>query len=518
MINPRTFVPSILSSDTTGNNEFTKKTEQLINNSVQYDIFFVIIPEQFSKLRKRLSTMQPEARIYPLSLFAGRLNSQFLDTSNKRTFLLSRILYQDFASTSASMSTPRQAAISKAIEHLPTTDPTKTLSMQALATFFNQRFIDGRNPGDLQQACTLLETLEQLRLGPCSGDFILDHFTMYGQLHDAYYSRYELGRNMSDLDLAITAMKKAMELKVPWWVSLDERPVALNAFACSLMERFKELGNRDDMDRALACVMEALEIIPPDHPSRLQYSCMRGWLLCGRCLILQDTDGMEEAIKINQELVDTMPSYHPDFLHTKYMLSMLLLFRFSKMGGVGLYDESSVDPETDMEGFRAEVRMRFSKHGADVEQVIVILRELLEASPRHPKLNYLKGGLAQALLRRFCGCTHLENTADLEEAIRILSVMSDESNHALDLGRAFFTRYIWCGRQPDDLDSAIAVLSDAATSSNIAPTERFFMAQLWSDYAMMLEDGIGINVTMVALKTAMEILPSVVWIGLAIQD
>ncbi|KAF9036939.1 hypothetical protein BDZ89DRAFT_450957 [Hymenopellis radicata] len=478
-------------------------------------VFLVVSPEQFIKVRDRCLSMTCCATCptIVLSIYASLFNDTFRATCHRRMYMHSRALYQDFAAAVGFANTTGHAqyGVGLGLKYLPDTDPTKALRIQSLGTVLFQRYHQSHDKILLEQSIILLEAVEQLRLGAYAGDFVLDQFCLYRQLYLAYHSRFKLLDNVADLDMALAAMSKAIELQAPWWGSPQQLPEALKTFADGLIDRFMKHGTMHDLDRAMECVEEALLLVPPGSPLSILCLHLRVSMLALRFEFSKDFDALEQAITCIEELLDTVPSDHPTIPENKFHLAHLLTMRSSHE----TYNEYQ-NPAADALKFKTVVREQLRPQTeVDLQRAIDTFKDLLDSFPDYDPDPVLLG-LGIALLTRFG--IFGTNKAELDESIAVLSCVRPSTTMArLTLGEALYNRYIHFGREIQDLHSALSTLSDVAQSPSCLDRHRFSAASLWAEYAEELTGEDSTAIRMTAFKTAMSILPDMVWMGKAME-
>ncbi len=444
-----------------------------------------------------------------LSIYGSLFNDTFRATYHRRMYMHSRALYQDFAVAVgfANTASHAQYGVGLGLKYLPDTDPTKALRIQSLGATLRDRYHQSHDKTLLEQGIILLEAAEKLRLGAYASDFVLDQFSLYRQLYLAYHSRFMLLDNMADLDLALAAMSKAIELQVPWWESPEQLPEMLRTFADGLIDRFLKHRTMHDLDRAMQCVEEALLLVSPGSPLRILCLHLRVSVLALRFEASKDPDTLEQAISCIEALLEIVPSDHPTVPENKFHLAHLLTMRSSHE----TYDEYQ-NPAADAHKFQRVVREQLHPQTeVDLQRAIDTFKDLLHSFPNYDPDPVLLG-LGIALLTRFG--IFGTNKEELEESIAVLSCASPSTTMArLTLGEAFYNRYIHFGRDIQDLQSALSTLSDVTQSRSHLDRHRFSAASLWAEYAEELTGDDSTAVRMAAFKTAMSILPDMVWMG-----
>ncbi|KAF9010314.1 hypothetical protein BDZ89DRAFT_509859 [Hymenopellis radicata] len=286
--------------------EFTRHTLRL-KRILRGDTFLLSLTQnQYHQVRNRIISFgDVYSRISLTYVFANMLDSEFSATSDRLTYVYSRQLFNDFAVALGILSRPIHFSLVFTITLLRNTNPSKTIRLDAIASFLLGRYKKTHDTADLTLAIYFLQTVQQLRLGLYADDFIVDHFGTFSCLYAAYMERYKISDSVADLDAAISAMENAMKLEIPWSVLPGDRPEGLNALSTSLMERFTRLGDRRDMDRAMQCVEAALRLVPLDSPSQSKYQQTYALAMFSRYRLLDEAKDGDQAIRIYEDLVRT---------------------------------------------------------------------------------------------------------------------------------------------------------------------------------------------------------------------
>jgi CHAT domain-containing protein len=341
----------------------------------------------------------------------------------------------------------------------------------------------------------------------------------------AYFGRYMQTGEISDLDSAITLLRKSYEIMPP-----DDpyhRPLITNLGA-ALIYRYECTGREEDLEEGIRALQEAVEITPPDHPGRyiafanLSMGLIRRYMYMGR---LED---LEEAIRVLQEAVESLPPYVPDrneFL-INLNLAVALIYHYERTGQEEDLEEGirilqgvvEIAPPHDYPTALAYLGTgliaRYERTGReeDLEEGIRILQEAVEiAFPSVRPIALVQLGLG--LVNRY---TRTGQKEDAEESIRIFrEAMEIAPPHIRPvalayLGAGLIARYERTG-QEEDLEEGIRALQEAGKALpmnvRLRPTVLVHLgAGLIARYERTgqeedLEEGIR------ALQEAVEIVP-----------
>ncbi|KAF9027639.1 hypothetical protein BDZ89DRAFT_797783 [Hymenopellis radicata] len=275
-------------------------------------------------------------------------------------------------------------------------------------------------------------------------------------------------------------------------------------------------------------VSEAVKLAEQDGEARVLCRMAQAGIFSTRHHYLHHLDDLDQAIKIREELVATVDASHPMMPIIKQHLTASLSNRFDHI--VAQLPSWTNASEKDRELYKQAASDVVSKQ-------IELLEKLINTDPSNSHLDHFQVSLATALLARggLMGKRKEDvvDKKDLDEAISLLSSRSksDSTNAATAcgvdqgytvqmLGQALYGRYLLFGRNVEDLQSSVSVLSNASNSSTLPPNQRLYAATYW--FQFLLEEnsrtGQHVSACLDALTTMMGLLPSIVWIGMSIQD
>ena len=187
---------------------------------------------------------------------------------------------------------------------------------------------------------------------------------------------------------AATDLEKATQIG---WQALDatskedsKRFVVLDRLGRDLHQKY--LKTKTGLDEAIRVRRETIDTMPRSHPDRLERLRILGLLLDEKFLKTKATKELEEAIRVLKEVVHTRPQYDFERPFTLEVLAERLNERYSRTGAV-----------------------------ADLEEAIRIGREAVEITPKDSSSWAVRSShLAIQLQERY---TRLQAMNDLEEAI-----------------------------------------------------------------------------------------------------
>ncbi|KAJ6527380.1 hypothetical protein B0H19DRAFT_1083933 [Mycena capillaripes] len=105
------------------------------------------------------------------------------------------------------------------------------------------------------------------------------------------------------------------------WSSPWAKPLGLGQTLVVLAEKYKRLGNLEDLEASLQASKEAVELTPHGHRQRAD-----------RYLRLADLKDLHTALQTEKEAVDMTPLGHPDRAYRLHCLALSLRYRYQRLG------------------------------------------------------------------------------------------------------------------------------------------------------------------------------------------
>ncbi len=470
----------------------------------------IITPEQAEQLATRCRsapdfTMADQS--YFLFLLPDFAELQFYFTSQGRMSLLSRLCDQNLniTATLAGLNGTDLCALVSSVISLPKTYPAKMTLMLNFGSCLPRRYMGIQDENDLTQAIRLFDTAAQLQQWAYPGDEKQRDLNF--MLAGAYEERFKLSKSVADLDCSLAAIDKLAlgMLMWPGWADDEQQCEVWHLLAMNLLVRFGILGTRQDVDRALECVDKALALVPQDSLSRLEYLETRASALYARYTVLGDAAALELSLE-TRKAVSNLPSSHPAYARATFREGQALFDRvwhtLSQFHGEFL-DEQFERSLNELKGMRHLT----AREGADLERAITLSRNFIDTHPNHSDIDNFLFLLGESLFTRYL-CQ--KDRRDLDDCVAALKrVSSDKQSNSL--GHALFLQ--------EDFQSSIAVFTKASTSPTLPPTYKLFAATCCAEIVLKRTWGPGrASACMSLLRTAMALLPSVVWIGMRVLD
>ncbi|KAF8810268.1 TPR-like protein [Phlegmacium glaucopus] len=300
--------------------------------------------------------------------------------------------------------------------------------------------------------------------------------------------RFRQGGQRSDLNEAIALNRQALKLQPSPY---PLRSTSLNNLANALSTRFKQGGQRDDLDEAIDLNSQALELRPSPHPDRSASLNNLATVLLTRFKQGGEKSDLDEAISLNRQALELFPSPHLNRSTSLNNLANLLLTQFEHGG-----------PKSDL------------------DEAISLHEQALELFPSpHPDRSVSLNNLADALSNRF---DQGGQNCDPDEAISLhrQALELRPSPHPLRssslcaLGIALVRAHSSTDGNSHFLEEAMSSFSTAMHSSSQSPSTRFSIAKLWIRHAVKHQHNSAIH----AYEAALQALPQLAALSFDLQS
>lgn len=412
--------------------------------------------------------------------------------------------------------------LSKALRAVSQTDADISRVLANLATSYGRRFDKTGDIGDINQA---IDKLEEALTRTSGGS--LRRPRLHGLLSQAYSARYaqffalenldeairhseevvdsthlndprrplrlnnlahcygmkfqRLGVN-EDLTKAIDSLTKVLATKPPTSISHMDRAICLGSLAHKLAERskadFHDSDEQDDLNRAIACLEEALKLIPVNHPR-----CLYATNDLARCLRerferfgKRDMADLDRSIELLKTAVSTLEAWNQFRAQPFLNLGRAYEARYNNASGsnpedqkhaVHFYSEcwhsENSPPSTRLKGGRGAV-----VHLASLQQwkrATVMLREIFDLFPSlSPRsLSYSD---QQYVIRQVAGLASMATAVALNSGTNSFDALT-----FLELGRGIMTTFMMETRM--DLTTGVTMLDSELASNFLEARARF---------------------------------------------
>ncbi|KAJ7917716.1 CHAT domain-containing protein [Mycena leptocephala] len=258
---------------------------------------------------------------------------------------------------------------------------------------------------------------------------------MLNNLGTSLLARFEQLSDLDDLNEGISAQEEALQL-IP--DGHRSKPILLTNLGNCLQSRFEQFGDLNDLNECILKQKDAVHLTPdghPDRPTMLHNLCNS---LSAHFKQVGDLNDLNEAISKMEDMVCLTQDGHPDKPSRLNNLGNFLLIRFEQFG----------DPSDLAEGI--------SKH-----------EDAIHLTPDgHPDKPGRLRNLGSSLRNRF---ELLGNLVDLNESISMLEDAihmtpdygdSGKPSRLNNLGISLHTRFVQLG-DFEDLKEGISALKDA---------------------------------------------------------
>ncbi|KAK8227678.1 CHAT domain-containing protein [Phyllosticta capitalensis] len=267
----------------------------------------------------------------------------------------------------------------KALRLASKDDAERSVMLHGLSLALKFRFLQTQNSEDLNEAISVSE--EALAGTPKES-------TRYPRrLHDlanVLQDRFARSHDLHDIDRAIEIISEAMSCG-----SYDETGVLVYSMTLStcLMSRFNITGEVPDIDRAIAIVRGVLGNGAPSDRERPSWMGQLALLLDKRsesCTdVADEVRNLEEALRVREESVATMPEHHHDMAWFLCDLGSLQMKQVDlPPGGVGRRGQSLKAIASFRRGFNQPSASPMSRirNGMHAGSLYIILRDWKSSS------------------------------------------------------------------------------------------------------------------------------------------
>lgn len=348
-----------------------------------------------------------------------------------------------------------------------------------------------------------------------------DDHEYLNDLGNALQSRFERTGSILDLERAVTMNERAVN-------STPDKQythvIYLNNLANSLQRLFERKGSMDDLDQAVVMRERTVELTPSDNPDRATVLNNLGVTLRKRFERTGSMDDLDRAIMMNRQAIAS--SDNPKFITPLHNLAIALSLRFQRTRSMNDLNEavrlneqavastSDTDPWYIMylNSLGVTLRYRFEETNSvsDLSQSIEITMQALSLTPPDlPDRLGLLNNLGNALQRRF---EKMASVEDLDQAISMheQAVASAPDDHPdlaswfTNLGHALQSRFERTGSM-EDLDRAIETYERGINSHAAPPFMRLRAARACGD--LLISRKMHKHAKLI-LETAVHLLPN----------
>ncbi|KAJ6537433.1 CHAT domain-containing protein [Mycena vulgaris] len=248
-------------------------------------------------------------------------------------------------------------------------------------------------------------------------------------LGESLIIRYRNEGNLQDLQAAVKSFREAMSLTPEVHT---ERADRLQNLAVSLRDRHQRLGNLSDLEAALQADQEAVGLTPEGHPNRAGHLQSLAVSIGTRYQRLGDLSDLEAALKAHQEAVGLTPEGHPARSGRLRNLAVSFKARYRRLGylsdlnaalqadqeAVGLTPEGHPERPGHLQNLAVSFKDRYQRLGdlSDLEAALQADQEAVELTPeRHLERPGRLQNLAVSFGTRY---QRLGDLSDLEAALQ----------------------------------------------------------------------------------------------------
>ncbi|KAJ7893570.1 CHAT domain-containing protein, partial [Mycena leptocephala] len=212
--------------------------------------------------------------------------------------------------------------------------------------------------------------------------------------------------------------------------SNSHKPQLLNNLGVSLLKRFEQHGNLDDIERSITVLEDCVQRIPENHINKSGWLSNLGNSIARRFQKLGNLKDLNKSLSVFENAVLLSPAYSSYKCALLCSFGTLLQDRFCRLGDL-----------------------------SDINKSVLILQDAMVHTPDdHPQKSAILNNLGNSLRERFL---RLGNLHDINEAILMLEndLHLTHGTNTSSLGVAFATRYENLG-DLSDLNRAISLFED----------------------------------------------------------
>ncbi|KAG8711605.1 hypothetical protein FRC08_015697 [Ceratobasidium sp. 394] len=415
-----------------------------------------------------------------------------------------------------------------ALASTPDDQPDKPQRLKLMSTLLYKRFEFSKDHEDFDRATTC-QTQATL-LAKSEYDSRTSWLSSLGNSH---LSRFEVMGELGDLQRAILYQAQSLSLTP---IGHPDRPIHLHNLGNSFRRRFERLGVLLDIDNSITYLSEASSLLPDSCEDSLKCRDNLGNSYMQRFQHLQRPEDIDHAIECHETAVLRTPDDHAAKPRRLESLGNSRVQRFGHSGGredlnraVECHSQAVVltpcehaDKARRLDSLGSSLRQMFehltyrmediNKSIASHEEVVALTPDTHADKPR--RLDNL--GLAYRQRFERSGDLH-----DVDMAIKFheQSTMLTPDDHPDKARRlnnfscALACRFERLG-EPPDIERALEAAKAAAISPTSSPSRRFACARLWAKLCSHVPAASPLD----AYREAMNLLPRIVWLGVALDQ
>ncbi|KAA1470070.1 hypothetical protein DENSPDRAFT_870713 [Dentipellis sp. KUC8613] len=296
---------------------------------------------------------------------------------------------------------------------------------------------------------------------------------------------YHVRGNDPDVIGVISALREASGL-IP---DPSQKVLTIAKVGTVYLERFKSSKNQSDLDDAISCFAQAIELSPREHPMVPNFLMSLSSVYAKRFEHFQNRSDLDLAIAQLEKLNELVGESHPVKPHA--LKEMRKLQRVREAGDPKLYQDqaeldemipflrnageaSSSDISERLRGLNqlgAVLRRRFELSGkiADIDEAIAVQLDIVKSVPKgDPQEAAYLDGLCSSLIERY---GHTWNIRDIDLATEYQQRACDlapEAGYLHTLGLVYYHRFRG-RREQQDMDRAVASFIQALQLTDHGP-------------------------------------------------
>ncbi|KAG9100021.1 hypothetical protein FRC06_004600 [Ceratobasidium sp. 370] len=410
----------------------------------------------------------------------------------------------------------------------PEDHPDKPQRLNLMSTLLYKHFELSKNHEDFDKATTC-----QTRALLLAKSEYNSKTSWLSSLGNSHLSRFEIMGDLDDLQRAILYQEQALSLTP---AGHPDRPGHLHNLGNSFRRRFERLGTLLDIDRSIAYLSEASALLPDPNENSLKCRDSLGNSYMQRFQYLQRPEDIDNAIECHQTAVAGTPDDHAAKPRRLESLGNSCVQRFGRSHSledldravtchsqaVKLTPDDHVDKARRLDSLGSSLRLRFEHQTGrveDINQSITCHQEVVALTPDvHADKARRLDNLGLAYRQRFEHSGDI-NAIDTAIGVHEMSTMLTPDDHPDRVRRlnnfscALACRFERLGELPD-IERALAAAKSATISPTGSPSRKFMCARLWAKLCSLIPTASPLD----AYREAMNLLPRVVWLGVALDQ
>ncbi|KAK8135102.1 CHAT domain-containing protein [Apiospora sp. TS-2023a] len=187
--------------------------------------------------------------------------------------------------------------LERMVDEHPEDSETRATLLSFLADYYYQRFAQGGEDTDLDNAIEALQEADEISTDETN------RASRLGTLGQRLYHRSTRTGEVSDIDAAVDALRVVIDIDT----DPPTRASYLGSLGQSLRDKYNKSGGRCHLEEAIQRTREAAQTSADGHPERCTFLCSLGILLAQKYAWTGDIEDINEAIREGRRAVLAAP-------------------------------------------------------------------------------------------------------------------------------------------------------------------------------------------------------------------